>query len=145
MRDKKACFSSQHGDWGTPQAFFDELEERFDFELDACADHDTAKCAKYYTKDEDSLVQAWEGNTFVNPPYGRGVGKWLQKAREHADAGLGTVVFLLPARTDVKWFHEYAYNKLGVSIEFIKGRLTFQGAPAPAPFPSMLVIFWRKG
>ena len=48
---------------------------------------------------------------------------------------------LIPARTDTKWFHEYIYNKAGVEIRFIKGRLKFGNSKSGAPFPSMLVVF----
>ena len=51
-----------------------------------------------------------------------------------------TVVLLIPARTDTKYFHEYIYNKVK-EIRFIKGRLKFGNQSNSAPFPSMLVIF----
>ena len=53
-----------------------------------------------------------------------------------------TTVALLPARTDTKWFHDYIYEY--ADIIFIKGRLKFEGGEklAPAPFPSMIVIWW---
>lgn len=69
---------------------------------------------------------------------GRKIGDWIKKASE-SDA---TVVMLLPARTDTKWFHEYIYNK--AEIRFLKGRLKFGNSINSAPFPSMIVIFWRK-
>ena len=50
-----------------------------------------------------------------------------------------TVVMLLPARTDTRWFHDYIYNRS--EIRFIKGRLKFGGSRNSAPFPSMVVIF----
>ena len=75
----------------------------------------------------------------MNPPYGRSIGKWIQKAYNSSKEG-AVVVGLLPARTDTKWFHEYIYNK--AEIRFIKGRLKFGGCKNSAPFPSMVVI-WR--
>lgn len=53
-----------------------------------------------------------------------------------------TVVMLLPARTDTRWFHEYIYGK--AEIRFIRGRLKFGGADNAAPFPSMVVIYRNK-
>jgi site-specific DNA-methyltransferase (adenine-specific) len=76
----------------------------------------------------------------MNPPYGRVIGKWVEKAYNSAQDG-ATVVALLPARTDTKWFHDYIYGK--AEIRFIRGRLRFGGCKNPAPFPSMLVI-WKK-
>ena len=76
---------------------------------------------------------------WCNPPYSR-VADWARKAAEEQQNGT-TTVMLVPARTDTKWFHEYVYEKRGVSIQFIKGRLKFSGAMNSAPFPSMIVVF----
>jgi hypothetical protein len=77
----------------------------------------------------------------MNPPYGRTIKGWIEKAFQEANCTKSTVVSLLPARTDTKWFHENIYNKCGVEIEFIKGRLKFGDAKNSAPFPSMVVVF----
>ncbi len=127
--------------WATPQAFFDGVNKEFGFELDVCAMPENAKCPKYYTPDLDGLSQKWEGRCWMNPPYGREIGRWVKKAYDSAVDG-ALVVGLLPARTDTKWFHDYIYGN--AEIRFIKGRLRFGAAKAGAPFPNMLVI-WRKG
>jgi hypothetical protein len=36
----------------------------------------------------------------MNPPYGKEIYKWVEKAYNTAKYGYGTVVCLLPARTD---------------------------------------------
>lgn len=131
-------FSSKTDLWATPQDFFDKLNKEFHFETDVCALPENAKCAHYYTPEQDGLAQEWEGICWCNPPYGREIGKWVKKASE-ANA---TVVMLLPARTDTRWFHDYIYNK--AEIRFIKGRLKFGGQKNAAPFPSMVVIFRRS-
>ena len=71
---------------------------------------------------------------FINCPYDR-IGKWLLRAK---DAPL--TVYLIPARTDVKWFHEIVLPYAS-EIRFIKGRLKFGGSKNSEPFPSMIVIF----
>lgn len=76
---------------------------------------------------------------FCNPPYGRQIGKWVQKASEESKKPKTIVVMLIPARTDTKWFHEYIYGK--TEIRFIKGRIRFGGGTRNAPFPSMIVVF----
>ena len=134
-------FSSQTDLWSTPQDFFDELDAEFGFSLDACALPENAKCEVYYTPEQDGLFQRWYGTVWCNPPYGREIGKWVAKAASAAKAG-ATVVMLLPARTDTKWFHEYIYGK--AEIRFIKGRLKFGGCKNAAPFPSMVVVFREK-
>ena len=133
-------FSSSTDLWATPQDFFDRLNAEFDFDIDVCASPENAKCERYFTKEQDGLSQLWGGMTcWCNPPYGREVGKWVQKAYISSKDEGSTVVMLLPARTDTKWFHEYIYNQS--EIRFIKGRLKFGGSANSAPFPSMVVVF----
>lgn len=139
--NKEVMFSSATDNWATPQDFFDKLNAEFHFDLDVCADKFNHKCDTYYTKEQDGLAMPWKGIIWCNPPYGRTIGKWVQKAYETFAWG-GTVVMLLPARTDTKWFHEYIYNK--AEIRFIKGRLKFGNSKNAAPFPSMIVVFDGK-
>lgn len=137
----KILFSSASDQWATPQDFFDELNEEFHFTLDPCADAYNYRCQKYFTKEENGLFQDWQGEVVsCNPPYGRGINKWIAKASNEA-GGETTIVMLIPARTDTKWFHDYIYKKRGVEIRFIKGRLKFGDSKNSAPFPSMIVIF----
>lgn len=137
----EALFSSRKTDWSTPQGLFDELNEEFSFTLDPCADMHNAKCKKYFTQEQDGLKQDWSGEiVFCNPPYGRQLSKWVQKAFDETYCGkCRCVVMLIPARTDTKWFHDYIYNKS--EIRFIKGRIKFGGQTENAPFPSMIVVY----
>ena len=136
--NNKLMFSSATDEWSTPQAFFDKLNDEFSFTLDPCANDTNYKCKKYFTKTKNGLLQNWDDEiVFCNPPYGREIGKWVKKAAESK----ATVVMLLPARTDTKWFHDYIYEK--AEIRFIKGRLKFGEAQNSAPFPSMVVIFYE--
>jgi phage N-6-adenine-methyltransferase len=130
-------FSSKTDLWATPQAFYDRYHAVYNFTLDVCASKDNAKCAAYYDIEADGLSQAWHGVCWMNPPYGRDIGKWMKKAYESSLQG-ATVVCLVPSRTDTKWWHEYAMQG---QIEFIKGRLKFGDAKNSAPFPSAIVVF----
>lgn len=131
-------FSSKTDLWETPQDFFNCLNDEFHFDIDVCALPENAKCQKYYTPEMDGLSQPWTGVCWCNPPYGREVGKWVRKALLSSDAG-ATVVMLLPARTDTRWFHDYIYGR--AQVRFIRGRLKFGGSSNSAPFPSMVVVF----
>lgn len=133
----KGLFSSNSDNWETPLDLFERLDQEFNFDLDVCANSLNKKCDKYYTLEENGLIQEWKGNIWCNPPYGRNIGKWVKKAYESSLTG-NLVVMLLPARTDTKWFHDYIYNKS--EIRFIKGRLKFSNSKLSAPFPSMIVI-----
>ena len=130
-------FMSQRQDWETPQFIFDGLDAEFGFEFDVCATANNAKCRAFFSPDEDALSRRWTGVCWMNPPYGRGIERWLRKAFESARAG-ATVVCLIPARTDTVWWHRYVMRG---EIRFLRGRLKFVGAANSAPFPSAIVIF----
>ena len=154
----KVLFSSSKDWWETPQVRWDHWNEEFHFDLDAAASEANTKCKYFFTEKDNALIQNWyrpdEGikTIWVNCPYGRGItNKWVKKMYEESVKG-ATVVALLPARTDTKWFHEFIWKK-ATEIRFIKGRLKFEldgkvmldkkGRPQSAPFPSMIVV-WRN-
>ena len=133
-------FSSKTDLWYTPQDFFEKWDKDIGgFTLDVCANDENAKCQKYFTELDDGLSKDWSGDIcWMNPPHGRSIGKWMEKAYKESLKG-ATVVCLVPSRTDTKWWHDYAMKG---SVTFIKGRLKFGGAKLSAPFPSAVVIFW---
>lgn len=137
-------FSSKEEKWQTPDDVFNKLNEEFNFTLDPCCQHDSAKCQKYYTPVENGLIQSWENEiVFVNPPYGRELKKWVKKSHDEVIENGSTVVMLIPARTDTSYFHDYIYNKF--EIRFLRGRIKFVNPETKkqgdsAPFPTMIVI-----
>jgi len=138
----EAMFSKKSDEYGTPIDFFNQLDAEFNFTLDPCATDDNHLCKKYFTKEIDGLSQSWENNTvFCNPPYSN-VSGWAKKCADESYLNNITVVMLVPARTDTRWFHQYVYNR--AEIRFVKGRLKFNGGDNSAPFPSMVVIFRKR-
>ena len=137
----KVMFSSKSMGLSTPQPVFEMLDKEFCFTLDPCAAEDNHKCEKWYSEADNGLAKSWAGErVFCNPPYGRQLGKWVEKCyREVYERGCPLVVMLIPARTDTRWFHEYIYHR--AEIRFLRGRLYFGGMSTTAPFPSMVVIF----
>lgn len=131
--------SSKRLDWETPSELFRDLDDEFHFTLDVAASSINAKCAKFFTEQDDALKQPWTGICWMNPPYGQTIVRWVRKAALSAKAG-ATVVGLLFARTDTNWFHGYVYKQ--AEIRFLMGRVRFVGGKFAAPFPSMIVI-WR--
>jgi len=139
-KTQKTMFSSKSPEWETPLSFYNKLDERWNFTLDPCCTNETAKCATFFTEKDNGLEMDWKGHrVFMNPPYGRSVRMWVEKAYNEGLKHDTVVVCLLPARTDTRWFHDYCMK--AQSIKFIKGRLKFGEATASAPFPSMLVVF----
>jgi len=138
MSNMDVHFSSKTDMWATPNDFFASLDAVFRFETDVCAIAENAKCARYFTPEMDGLSQEWAGICWMNPPYGRGIGAWVGKALESAKTNGATVVCLLPARVDTRWWHDYCTQG---EVHFLKGRLKFGDAKHSAPFPCAVVVF----
>jgi len=132
--DKK--FESKRQDWETPDSIFIPLNEEFGFTLDVCASLINTKCLRFFSVEDNALIQKWEGICFMNPPFGQ-QGKWVKKAFESAQEG-ATVVCLLPSRTNTNWWHDYCMKG---EIRFIRGRPIFKGAKHGLPQPLSIVIF----
>lgn len=140
-----ALLSSDKMDWCTPTAFFNALDNRFNFTLDAAATEANSKCVEWFDESCDTFQQCWHvdvGSVWLNPPYGRGLFKWVTKACREAAIG-SKVVMLVPARPDTRWFAA-AYEQ-ATEVWFVRGRLRFGGAPAPAPFPSVVFVLESAG
>ena len=126
----RTLFKSNKQSWETPEKIFNGLDKEFHFNDDPCP---TSYCG-------DGLAREWGTSTFVNPPYNQ-IARWLQKGCHEAQKGK-VVVFLIPSRTDTRWWHEFVMN--AHEIRFIKGRLKFKGAKWNAPFPSCIVLFKKE-
>ena len=156
MKGEAVLFSKKSDDWATPPELYGRLHREFSFDLDAAADGKNAKCLAYLGPGsilaEDALAAPWHSwghkSIWCNPPYSQ-VGAFLAKAAEAVAAG-ATVVMLLPARTDTKWWHTYVWEeenarpRPGVEVRFIRGRLRFGDSTNSAPFPSVVVVFRGK-
>lgn len=148
--------SSKTAEWATPWELFHELNRDFGpIVLDVCATSENAKCDRYLDAEVGGLVAGWaahlagNGACWMNPPYGREIGLWVAKAEQEARNG-ATVVCLLPARTDTRWWHDHIWDaenhepRVGVIVRFLRGRVRFiraDGTTGPAPFPSAVVVF----
>lgn len=117
----------------TPTGFYNQINDEFHFDFDPCPLDPNYEV--------DGLTIDWGKRVYINPPYGKAVRSWLEKGlRERERGNSDIVVFLLPAYTDVKWFHEIVLP-MAKEIRFIKGRLKFGEHNNSAPFANMLVIF----
>ncbi len=126
MSSMAPMWSSASVHWATPADTYAALDAEFGFNLDPCP---------LGGADVSGLSLSWEGKrVYCNPPYGKGVGDWLAKASEAELA-----VFLLPARTDTRWWHTHAMK--ADEIRFLRGRLKFGDSKNSAPFPSVVLIY----
>jgi phage N-6-adenine-methyltransferase len=131
-------FSSKSVHWSTPRKLFEELNNEFHFDYDPCPlRHNSSPLFGGV----DGLTVSWGKTTFCNPPYGRTIGKWIEKGYMEAQQGK-VVVMLIPSRTDTAWWHDYVMK--ATEIRYIRGRLKFGDAKNSAPFPSAIVIFGDK-
>lgn len=125
-------FSKKSVHWATPKEFYKKLDKEFHFDFDPCP---------LQAEQEDAMFKDWKGRVFINPPYNN-IRNFLEKGLLELKKGNAKLlVYLVPVRTDTRWFHDLVYNK--AELRFIKGRLRFNdGDPsARAPFPSMIIIF----
>ena len=128
-------------EWETPQSLFDELNDKYVFDLDPCATPDNAKCKCFFTKKDNGLRRSWKGyRVFMNPPYSD-ISSWVKKACSEQHATI--IVALLPAWTDRLWFHEYVYDK--TEITFLQGRVKFlmNGEVKKSPRFGSMVVIWK--
>jgi phage N-6-adenine-methyltransferase len=149
-RITKLLTSSKDENWGTPQSFYLELNDEFEFELDAAASVTNAKCARYYTKEDNSVMQPWSGRVWCNPPYSATMTPaFMQKAAAERN-NCEVIVMLVPSRTSTQWWRDTVWDgegaKRGVTVRF-PPRLKNDTRNHPSksekrwPFPCALVIF----
>lgn len=152
-RINKVMYSSMKQDYETPQPLFNKLNEEFHFTLDAAANADNLKVDNYIDEAVDALRVSWfdcsrfqsltaKPVVWLNPPYNN-IAKFMEKAYQESEYRGCTVVCLIPARTDTKWWHKFVMK--ADEIRFIPGRLKFSGNENSAPFPSCIVIFRPEG
>jgi len=124
-------------DYETPTCIFGPLNDEFKFHTDVCANSHNAKCQHYFAPRQDGLKQHWSGMCWMNPPYGKSIGEWIEKAYDSACSGDATVVCLLPVRSNCEWWKFCIAGE----IRFIRKKIKFVGAPSVSMFPNAIVIF----
>ncbi len=129
-------------EWATPWELYAPLDVEFGFTVDACATAANTKSPWFWTEAQDGLAQDWRGQrVWMNPPYGREIYAWTKKART---SGADLVVGLLPASTDLAWWHDDVVGG-GAEVRYIRGRVRFlTGGPYRASgFFASVIVIWR--
>ena len=146
-------FSSNSVEWETPRWVMDLIREEFDLGLDVCASPQNAQCDRFLTEKDDAIQEEWGGlaqgsAVWMNPPWGRGIGRFVERAREQASKHGLIVVCLLPSSTDTRWWCDHVMRS--TQVRFIRGRLHFireDGHTGPCTKGSAVVVFtaWGQG
>ena len=144
----KQLHTSLIPNWETPEEILYPLVKEFGpFELDAAADAQNAKAPKFFSLEDSAFQHRWTGLVWLNPPYGKGIGDWIQKAYLSSIEDGATVVCLVPARTDTAWWRDWVMGK--AEVRFLRGRVRFKTPKglrmSAAPFPSALLVYRGHG
>ena len=142
----QALMSSKKHDWRTPQDLFDFVAAPLELRTDLAASKRNALLPSYLTERDNALEQSWRplSPTWANPPFGRALPGWIQKHAEEALEGTRMCLHM-PARPDTDAWHSYILAPHPPfhlpTVIWIRGRITYRGAPSPAPFPSCFVLW----
>ena len=134
------AFKSKSEEYETPNEIFKPLQEEFGLVLDVCANDKNHKCEIYLTKEMDALTHDWEYNFWMNPPFGRNLKKWIQKAYEESVKHKVNGVLILPVRSNTHWWHKYIIDTKA-EVRFLKGETKFVGHKRGLWLPFAIVIF----
>ena len=133
--------SSKSSTWQTPDWLFEALNNEFEFTIDVCASSENKKCERFYSESNSCFNYSWEDERcFMNPPYGKDMYRFLQKAYTESKRN-ATVVCVLPVRPDSKWWQDFVMK---AEIRYFRQRLKFtlDGKRSDvAPFATAIVVF----
>ena len=153
-------------DWMTPSGLFDQVNQVCEFDLDACATNlDAARVDPFIDPKTDALRVKWSNygkRVWCNPPYGRGIGKWFEKAATACSEGCETVALLAYANTDTTYWrnwvtkcpHTFCVIFLSPRVKFVrpdgessvgapKGSALIFYTPVPRPVAFLPHLYWH--
>lgn len=125
-------------EWLTPP---DLVQKLGTFDLDPCTPLNPPflHAKVNYTPKDDGLTKEWIGRVYLNPPYGKGMERWLEKLKHH-----GNGIALIFARTETKCFFNHIWDDAH-AVLFVKGRIKFynvQGEQKGTPgSPSIFIAY----
>jgi hypothetical protein len=144
MTVSPVMYSSASDKHNTPQWLVEAITDFMGYiDLDPCTTpSNPCRASRFYTEADDAFTQSWEADTlYMNPPYGRGIGKWTSRFRfSHLVGAVNEAMSLLPARPDTQWWLTVA----DLPVCFPTGRLKFNDGKGGAPFPSALVYLGER-
>lgn len=126
----------------TPPAIIESLLELWGgIDTDPCCnnkENPNVPARHLYDINDNGLVQEWEGNVFVNPPYSDQI-PWAAKLISRLGHETTSGVYLTKTDNRTKWFKVLMDSCDAFCL--IEGYLRFGSAESSAPFPSILFYF----
>lgn len=131
----------------TPHDLFFELHSQFVFDLDPCDSREKPgwlEIPSFNLDDgEDGLKMDWYPNVFINPPWAD-IQPWIDKAEHELSMGHSRlVVFLVPNRTETKWYHSLLESDYLLTYRFLKKRVHFDGQKGPYVTGIGIFVLWQ--
>lgn len=138
MSENRASNKANYkSDWETPFDHFIQIAKAFPFYLDVCASSKNSKCIAYITEQEDAIVTPWNvpkgGHWFCNPPYGKGIERFIHKALHEMNVG-NPGIMLLPPNIETEWFRQ-GITENGIRVLFYPQRIQFIDPEKRKPVP----------
>lgn len=124
-------------DWATPWWFYRGLDAIWQFKLDAAASPENAKCARFYTEQDNGLLLPWETWTFCNPPWAKPL-HWIEKAILELSRDHRSVLVLPSNGLTTNWYRvarEYCLTHL------LSPRVPYDGPGSQPNGGTMLLEF----
>ena len=102
----------------TPTNIWADLKKEFNFTIYCCASDQNHLLPRYYTINNDCLTKDWSKEVaYIHPMFDGKIGKFVEKAYHTKNF---TGVFLLPASTHTKYFHDFIYHNPNCEIRFLR-------------------------
>jgi hypothetical protein len=136
---------AKRDDWNTPQYILDAVREAFqdDIHLDPCSNANSIVGSKenYLLPYSDGLRDSWDFPTiYVNPSYGRSIGRWIKRADDAAKLHGSQIAMLIPCTPETKPWKEIIWTST-TGICMLNRRVKFLGALQGIPKP-LAVPYW---
>lgn len=158
MSTHQRLLSSESNEWYTPSKYVEAVRRVLgEIDLDPASSdeaNEIVKARSYYTKEDDGLSRDWYGRVFMNPPYGKLAGKFVEKlVQEYRNGRVTQAIALLNSNaTETRWFKplwDFTLCFTDHRIHFIppKGRENRYRATHGSVFVYMgenLHQFWRE-
>ncbi|NCJ05183.1 hypothetical protein GS597_01340 [Synechococcales cyanobacterium C] len=145
-KPQAAEHSSESEEWYTPSHVLERVLACLgSVDLDPAAEtleNPNVPANAHYTAELDGLSdRVWAGKIYLNPPYGRSIGRWVERLLwEYVSENVTEAILLVPARTDTEWWKQLQH----FPVCLCWGRLRFSGSKTGAPFPSAIFYLGKS-